>query len=411
MNKDALENELKFNILKDMNDEEKVAVYHADYELIQEEHERMSSLAERVMNSLYGETEEISLMMSLLDKEEIKLYEKEFFPVFQEDAHTDILKILKRKFHRKYKTVFLNLPYEEIRKLNISYVNGEITDEKGKRHSVRFKFKKEEKYIRKLKEIYSVIRHNKIKWENIYCPFIYKAYSLIIDEIPEELEDSILTVDKLAVKVDYPSEIMDKVIEKTLCWNIREEMETPVILVRPTEEQIYYEHIFMKIKEDVLVCGEIKEFEFLYKDAGTLRVITRNRKYEKIRLFIINRVPEKIKEKIKIYGHMKRRSKKNSRKKENVLILRNKDEINETLKKYEIFGNFEITEISQSKKDILETYDLDMENKNEFLLKNKKKDLYLKVEYEETEYLTDILSFMKAVLEEYLVDCSCIFVK
>ena len=112
MNKNIIENEIKTNILKDASDEEKVVVHYANFELIQEEHERMSSLAERIMNSMYNEVNEITLVTSLLDKEEIKLYEKEFFPIFSTELDTDILKILKKKFQKKYKTIFLDMPYE-----------------------------------------------------------------------------------------------------------------------------------------------------------------------------------------------------------------------------------------------------------------------------------------------------------
>ena len=98
-------------------------------------------------------------------------------------------------------------------------------------------------------------------------------------------------------------------------------------------------------------------------------------------------------------------------KRENVLILRNIDEINEVLRQYEVFEKIEVTGISDENSMIIPIYDLEIEDKNEFLLKNKKKNLYLKIEYEETEYLTDKLSFMKSVLEEYLVDCNCIFTK
>ena len=411
MNKNIIENEIKTNILKDASDEEKVDVHYANFELIQEEHERMSSLAERIMNSMYNEVNEITLVTSLLDKEEIKLYEKEFFPIFSTELDTDILKILKKKFRKKYKTIFLDMPYEELKGLKTGCIKGKLTDESGNIYEIEFRLIKEEKYIKKIKEIYEVIKHNKIKWQNIYFPFAYKAYSLIIQEVSEELESRLSFLEKLNIEIDYPESIRKNVIDKILCLNMREELVNPDVFVRPTEEQLYFEHRIEKCEEDILVSKEVEKFEFLYKDTKTLRIITKSDKYERMRLYFINHVSEELKKKITLYGNMKNFDRISNRKRENVLILRNIDEINEVLRQYEVFEKIEVTGISDENSMIIPIYDLEIEDKNEFLLKNKKKNLYLKIEYEETEYLTDKLSFMKSVLEEYLVDCNCIFTK
>ena len=411
MNKNIIENEIKTNILKDASDEEKVVVHYANFELIQEEHERMSSLAERIMNSMYNEVNEITLVTSLLDKEEIKLYEKEFFPIFSTELDTDILKILKKKFRKKYKTIFLDMPYEELKGLKTGCIKGKLTDESGNIYEIEFRLIKEEKYIKKIKEIYEVIKHNKIKWQNIYFPFAYKAYSLIIQEVSEELESRLSFLEKLNIEIDYPESIRKNVIDKILCLNMREELVNPDVFVRPTEEQLYFEHRIEKCEEDILVSKEVEKFEILYKDTKTLRIITKSDKYERMRLYFINHVSEELKKKITLYGNMKNFDRISNRKRENVLILRNIDEINEVLRQYEVFEKIEVTGISDENSMIIPIYDLEIEDKNEFLLKNKKKNLYLKIEYEETEYLTDKLSFMKSVLEEYLVDCNCIFTK
>ena len=397
--------------MKDASDEEKVVVHYANFELIQEEHERMSSLAERIMNSMYNEVNEITLVTSLLDKEEIKLYEKEFFPIFSTELDTDILKILKKKFRKKYKTIFLDMPYEELKGLKTGCIKGKLTDESGNIYEIEFRLIKEEKYIKKIKEIYEVIKHNKIKWQNIYFPFAYKAYSLIIQEVSEELESRLSFLEKLNIEIDYPESIRKNVIDKILCLNMREELVNPDVFVRPTEEQLYFEHRIEKCEEDILVSKEVEKFEFLYKDTKTLRIITKSDKYERMRLYFINHVSEELKKKITLYGNMKNFDRISNRKRENVLILRNIDEINEVLRQYEVFEKIEVTGISDENSMIIPIYDLEIEDKNEFLLKNKKKNLYLKIEYEETEYLTDKLSFMKSVLEEYLVDCNCIFTK
>ena len=218
-------------------------------------------------------------------------------------------------------------------------------------------------------------------------------------------------MEKLNIEIDYPESIRKNVIDKILCLNMREELVNPDVFVRPTEEQLYFEHRIEKCEEDILVSKEVEKFEFLYKDTKTLRIITKSDKYERMRLYFINHVSEELKKKITLYGNMKNFDRISNRKRENVLILRNIDEINEVLRQYEVFEKIEVTGISDENSMIIPIYDLEIEDKNEFLLKNKKKNLYLKIEYEETEYLTDKLSFMKSVLEEYLVDCNCIFTK
>ncbi len=411
MNKNDIENELKIKIVRDIGDEEKVAIYHAEFELVEEEHERMSSLAERVMYSLYSEVDEIVLTAALLDNEEIKLYEKELNPIFDNDINRDILKILKKKFYRNYRTIFLNMPYNELENLEINDIKGELTDEKGEKYDIRFKLRKENKYIKKLKELYENFHKNKMKWQNVYLPFAYRAYSLVISEISKKLESRLSFIEKGSVKIHYPEKIKESVIEKVLCWNIKETMETPIILVRPTEEQLYYEHIIQKPKGNVLVSKEVSEFEFLYNDTSTLRIITKNSKYEKIRLYLVNQVSEDLKNKMSIYGNHRKLDRISNNKRENVLILRNIEEINELLSQYEMFKNYHISGFSSETEEIIPIYDLMIEGKNEFSIKNKKKNLYLTLRYEETEYSTDIVSFMKAILEEYLIDCNCIFTK
>uniref|UniRef100_UPI0028D5021D hypothetical protein n=1 Tax=Leptotrichia massiliensis TaxID=1852388 RepID=UPI0028D5021D len=94
MDKKSLENLLKSRVLENMSDEEKVAINHASFELLQEQHERVSSLIERVANSLNGEVVDYTIGTVLLDREEVRLYEKEISPMFLSDLNKKISKIL-----------------------------------------------------------------------------------------------------------------------------------------------------------------------------------------------------------------------------------------------------------------------------------------------------------------------------
>ena len=92
-----------------------------------------------------------------------------------------------------------------------------------------------------------------------------------------------------------------------------------------------------------------------------------------------------------------------------VLILRSIAEMNNVLQQYEVFDDYSIEGFADKNSRIIETYDLQIKNRDEFLLKNKRKRLYLRLKYIKSKYSSDIISFMKGVLEEYLVDCDCIF--
>ena len=94
MDKKSLENLLKSRILENMSDEEKVAINHASFELLQEQHERVSSLIERVADSLNGEVVDYTIGTVLLDREEVRLYEKEISPMFLSDLNKKVSKIL-----------------------------------------------------------------------------------------------------------------------------------------------------------------------------------------------------------------------------------------------------------------------------------------------------------------------------
>ena len=247
-----------------------------------------------------------------------------------------------------------------------------------------------------------------IKWENIYCPFAYKAFSLIAEDFSESI-NNIENFDKVTIKVDFPEEIRKSMIEKILCWNINEETEYPEILVRPSEEQIYYEHILEERDENVLVDKSTRNFEFLYRDGEFIKIITSNIKYERLKLYFIKNIDFNFAKKVRLCGNIKKYNRQNNQNTEMVLILRSIAEMNNVLQQYEVFDDYSIEGFSDKNSKIIETYDLQIKNRDEFLLKNKRKRLYLRLKYIKSKYSSDIISFMKGVLEEYLVDCDCIF--
>ena len=411
MDKKSLENLLKSRALENMSDEEKVAINHASFELLQEQHERVSSLIERVADSLNGDVVDYTIGTVLLDREEVRLYEKEISPMFLSDLNKKVSKILfdeNTEEERVYKTIFLDMPYEKLKKIDEEKIDGEAIDEFGNKYKVGFRLVKEEKYIKKLKEMSEVIQRNNIKWENIYCPFAYKAFSLIVEDFSESI-NNIENFDKVTIKVNFPEEIRKSMIEKILCWNINEETEYPEILVRPSEEQIYYEHILEERDENVLVEKSTRNFEFLYRDGEFIKIVTSNIKYERLKLYFIKNIDFNFAKKVRLYGNIKKYNRQNNQNTEMVLILRSIAEMNNVLQQYEVFDDYSIEGFSDKNSKIIETYDLQIKNRDEFLLKNKRKRLYLRLKYVKSKYSSDIISFMKGVLEEYLVDCDCIF--
>ena len=411
MDKKSLENLLKSRALENMSDEEKVAINHASFELLQEQHERVSSLIERVADSLNGEVVDYTIGTVLLDREEVRLFEREISPMFLSDLNKKVSKILfdeNTEEERVYKTIFLDMPYEKLKKIDEEKIDGEATDEFGNKYKVGFRLVKEEKYIKKLREMSEAIQRNNIKWENIYCPFAYKAFSLIAEDFSESI-NNIENFDKVTIKVDFPEEIRKSMIEKILCWNINEETEYPEILVRPSEEQIYYEHILEERDENVLVDKSTRNFEFLYRDGEFIKIITSNIKYERLKLYFIKNIDFNFAKKVRLCGNIKKYNRQNNQNTEMVLILRSIAEMNNVLQQYEVFDDYSIEGFSDKNSKIIETYDLQIKNRDEFLLKNKRKRLYLRLKYVKSKYSSDIISFMKGVLEEYLVDCDCIF--
>ncbi len=411
MDKKGLENILKLRALENMSDEEKVAINHASFELLQEQHERVSSLIERVADSLNGEVVDYTIGTVLLDREEVRLYEREISPMFLSDLNKSVSKMLfdeDSEEERVYKTIFFDMSYEKLKGIDGTKIDGEVTDEYGNKYKVVFKMVKEEKYIKKLREMSEVIQRNNIKWENIYCPFAYKSFSLEIEDFQENIED-IENFDKVTIKIDFPEEIRKSMIEKILCWNINEETEYPEILVRPSEEQIYYEHILEERDENVLVDKSTKNFEFLYRDKEFIKIITSNIKYERLKLYFIKNIDFNFAKKVRLYGNIKKYNRQNNQNTEMVLILRSIAGMNNVLEQYEIFAGYSIEGFADENSRIIETYDLQIKNRDEFLLKNKRKKLYLRLKYIKSKYSSDIISFMKGVLEEYLVDCDCVF--
>ena len=229
-----------------------------------------------------------------------------------------------------------------------------------------------------------------------------------MEDFPENI-NNIEDFDKVMIKVNFSEEIKKSIIERILCWNINEKTEYPEILVRPSEEQIYYEHILEERDENVLVDKSTRNFEFLYRDGEFIKIITSNIKYERLKLYFIKNIDFNFTKKVRLYGNIKKYNGQNSQNTEMVLILRSIVEMNNVLQQYEVFDDYSIVGFSDENSRIIETYDLQIKNRDEFLLKNKRKRLYLRLKYVKSKYSSDIISFMKGVLEEYLVDCDCIF--
>ena len=139
MDKKSLENLLKSRVLENMSDEEKVAINHASFELLQEQHERVSSLIERVADSLNGEVVDYTIGTVLLDSEEVRLYEREISPMFLSDLNKKVSKMLfdeDAEEERVYKTIFLDMSYEKLKEIDGGKIGGEVVDEFGKKYKV-----------------------------------------------------------------------------------------------------------------------------------------------------------------------------------------------------------------------------------------------------------------------------------
>ena len=59
-----------------------------------------------------------------------------------------------------------------------------------------------------------------------------------------------------------------------------------------------------------------------------------------------------------------------------VLILRSIAEMNNVLQQYEVFDDYSIEGFSDENSRVIETYDLQIKNRDEFLLKNKRKIIF-----------------------------------
>lgn len=407
-NTEKIKEYLKEKVIINAHNEELLSVYSTYLELIKERDDRLRNILKRTIYSLDKEDVDFNIVTVLLEREDIKIYEDNFKPIIYEDMYPNIFRALSTET-KLYKTIFLEESAEGLQKLEDIIVNGVAIDVDGNEYNIEFELIKEEKYINEFQKLKKIVEHNKLKWVNILSPYGYKAYTLKIKEYDKELEN----IDDLKeLKIIYPDNIKEVVLEKILCWNIDKRLAHPNIVVRPTEEIIYFEHSFYAPTENVLVDLTLKHLEFCYCVDNNVYIITSERKYEVVDVYLLKNV---------IYNNLrymdtnlKREQFNKNIEKGTELVFRNKMDIENFFRLYNIKLKYKVLDVRTriiGDWKVIPTYDLKISDDSEFTIKNKRKKLYIYIEYEDSKYALDYLSYLKCELENHLLYYECIMVK
>ena len=410
------------NELKDMSAEERDTYRRTSlitFQMLAEELEdRKKEFEQRIFDSVRVKEKETTIYTALIPEKNYYLYEDFMYPIVKKSVLTaDRLEPLADK-ERIFKTVFIKKSYSELKELEGRIFEANIVGNK-RYYDINVKLVPDERFIKKMHELYDVFDVNGIKWRTLNTAYAMKMYKVVQAEENPDMESDISMFADFEVYVDF-EELEGSIYEEhMLVWNIEERDIIGTHLVRPTEDRIHYEHT-IKLNNEKGVYIYPKEHIFLsYKEQKTLYVITDNKEGSVWKTWIIK---ENINKKrfenaeFPLLNNEKNYNFLNSLRAESEVKMRSEAEIKRIITSYKalenkiLYKDYYMTD--KRLENTLEYYDMNSFLTDEFRLKGRGENLYIYFEINKRDYLTeDFLSFIISDIQLKFHEYNCIGVE
>lgn len=237
---------------------------------------KYQQLEERLMESEKQEQNSISIVTSVCQKDKLSVYEDTMFPICEEDLEKQYIKVedlincLEEQKECYCYLAYGKMEYEKIQKLwkEKRRFKGMIKT-KDAEFEAYFMLKKNEKYGKKVKELYEIFMRNQMPWNTLHIPFIHKMIDVYIVEASYPEGDIIESVE-----VDF-EEYKDQILfEMVPVWNIGKKTIRSSAYPAFEADQINYTHMIydsqLEKKCQYLVANEQVEYWNVRKEAGDL---------------------------------------------------------------------------------------------------------------------------------------------
>lgn len=363
------------------------------FELKSEIVNRFFNIKENIFkSSIYG-FEKYDVYSTIINEDDLKIFENHFSPVLKEDLlKEDLLEKIKFSDEDMFvENIFINESIDIIEYLNNTEIRGKIITDKGVFPAL-FQIRKNEKYLKKIQELYKITERNKIDWQIPNLPYSGKYMEVYLKSYDEALLDSEFIKD---IKYETEASYLKGLI---FCWNIKEREVEYEEFVKPTEEQLTYEYLVnVPYNKKYLVNLETGELMISYiADEESIIFITDQKTNGRLKLWeILEETEEGLEEYLihKVYSNKTTFPNKKE-------IFYHKEDFMALVDSLSDIQGIKLEDILLDKEnnELLKIIDYNFFLKEEFEIKNKRENAYLKLEYKENIFSNEIISYIVSIL-------------
>lgn len=223
----------------------KVIVGNSTLELYNHIKEEYAALEQRVFDETPRAARLPDLITCVIPAEKYDVTDENLFPIFPEDlkkvevdAQEMIYNLQKNKEVFLY-TCMIQADFLELKKLLQSSrsFKGVIENEYGETPA-EFIVKPNERYIKKIEELYHIAKLNYMPWRSQNTAYLFKLFDVYVVKIEDW--DQHLEVKKVTIEFD---EFSEKILYEPLpLWNIRPVMIKANAYPQPAVDRKYFEH-------------------------------------------------------------------------------------------------------------------------------------------------------------------------
>ena len=363
-------------------------------EVNEELNRKFFDLRNKIFNSVEYSYDEYNVYGTVISKDELKIFENNFYPVIPEDLNVvDLLEEINfLKGEIFVENLFLKESLGEIKELENRPVSGVIKTDTGE-YKATFRLVSDKRYFNKMETLFRIIEKNKINYKVINIPYISKFMSVYLTDYDKDILKS-SKIKEIIYNLDVPV-----LRGHILCWNIKEKEFDSEEYIKPAEEILTYEYkVKIPLDRKYLLNIEKGELMLSYlEDHETLVFVTGEKTGYRLKIWEILDKADSETEKYlsyKVYSNeMHAQDSKN--------ILYYKESIAEFVGNLGVKDNIVLSDIKfepgENERE-MELLNFMSFLKEEFEMKNKRSKVYLKFDFVDDYLKTEIISYIITAL-------------
>ncbi len=423
----VINNELKRMSNNDRETFKKVVLLTYN-EIINEFQERIEYFENRLIDSVKLINRNTSIYSLVINREDYFIFEDIFFPLYDDDLNDiDFSKFFQNgeNDEKIVKRLFIQKTYKDLSEFEGLVIEGSIIVN-GNYYDVEYKIEIDKRYNQKIKELYNVFMINGQNWNTVNTLYMTKIFKVILYKYDENLGKENFGNKNIIINLDY-RELEEYIVESPLLiWNVQEKDIIGTMLVRPTENNIRYEHTLKCSDSTGIYVYPKNENIFLtyITDKNNFHIITDKKNINIWRVWEIKKINmsyiEKFKknydkEKLFLANNNKKDIFVNSLREKTAIRIRSEAEIERIINSFEFvseyleYTNYSISEEINENSGIY--YDMNDFVIDEFKIKGRKNflNIYIKVK-KYNIYTLDILSFIISEIQYYFSEYTVMYI-